>query len=117
MQGQIWPIVTRFEVNLTQLGLAEASALTKIENKAYLNRSKIRFLETRVKLKKLENLKFFGPGILWDRPSGVAIAVVRIADHYRGRNGSLMPIGHKGRFLLFENRKKLKGNNLNRTTN
>ena len=35
---------------------------------------------------------------------GVAIwfvdLVVRISPHYRGRNGSLMPIGHKGRFLL-----------------
>ena len=26
--------------------------------------------------------------------------VARISPYYRGRNGSLMPIGHKGRFLL-----------------
>ena len=26
--------------------------------------------------------------------------VARISPCYRGRNGSLMPIGHKGRFLL-----------------
>ena len=29
--------------------------------------------------------------------------VARIYPCYRGRNDSLMPIGHKGRFLLMEN--------------
>ena len=32
--------------------------------------------------------------------------VVKISPHYRSRNGSLVPIWHKDRFLLFENRKK-----------
>ena len=36
----------------------------------------------------------------------VAKAVVRIYPHYRSRNSSLVPIGHKGRFLPFENSKK-----------
>ena len=45
----------------------------------------------------------------------VAKAVVRIYPYYRGRNGSLVPIGHKGRFLLFENRKTGNGNSINRT--
>ena len=62
MQGQIWLTVTRTRVSLTRLDLAEASALTKIGNKENLNRSKLIFLETRVKLKKLENLKFFAQG-------------------------------------------------------
>ena len=34
------------------------------------------------------------------------IALVRISPHYRGRNGSLVPIGKKGRFLPLENSKK-----------
>ena len=38
----------------------------------------------------------------------VAKAVVRIYPHCRSKNGSLVIIGHKGRFLLFENRKKWK---------
>ena len=62
MEGQIWPTVTGTGVSLTHLGLAEASTLTKIGNKADLNRSNIRFLETRVKLKKHENLKFLAQG-------------------------------------------------------
>ena len=62
MQGQIWLTVTSTRVSLTQLVLAEASSLTKIGNKVDLNRSKLRFLETRVKLKKLENLKYFAQG-------------------------------------------------------
>ena len=33
--------------------------------------------------------------------------VVRISPHYRGKNGSLVPIGHKGRFLPLENSKKI----------
>ena len=44
--------------------------------------------------------------ILWNEPSGVTKAVVRISPHYRGWNGSLVPIGHKGRFQLLENSKK-----------
>ena len=32
--------------------------------------------------------------------------VVRISPHYKGKNGSLVPIGHKGRFLPLENSKK-----------
>ena len=36
--------------------------------------------------------------------------IVRISPHYRTKNGSLVPIGHKGRFQLFENRKKWNGN-------
>ena len=35
-----------------------------------------------------------------------ASCVVRISPPYRGRNGCLVPIGHKGRFLPFENSKK-----------
>ena len=106
LQGQICLAVTGIGVSLTRLGLAEASELTKIGNKVDLNRSNLRFLETRVKIEKNENLKFFGPGILWDQPSGVSKAVVRMSPHYRGRNGSRVPIGHKGRFLPFENSKK-----------
>ena len=34
--------------------------------------------------------------------------VARISPCYRGRNGSLMPIGHKGRFLLMVNVEKMK---------
>ena len=34
--------------------------------------------------------------------------VVRISPYYRGKNVSLMPIGHKGRFLPLENSKKWK---------
>ena len=34
------------------------------------------------------------------------VNVVRIYPYYRGRNGSLKPIGHKGRFLPLENSKK-----------
>ena len=30
----------------------------------------------------------------------VASSVARISPYYRGRNGSLMSIGHKGRFML-----------------
>ena len=62
MQGQIWPTVTGTGVSLTQLGLAEASTLTKIGTKVDLNRSNLRFLKTRVKWKKLENLKFLAQG-------------------------------------------------------
>ena len=47
----------------------------------------------------------------------VAKAIVRIYPHYKSKNASLVPIGHKGRFLLFENRKKQNGNSINRTTN
>ena len=36
----------------------------------------------------------------------VFISIVRISPHYRGKNGSLVPIGHKGRFLPLENSKK-----------
>ena len=38
----------------------------------------------------------------------VTKAVASIYPCYRGRNGSLVLIGHKGRFLLFENKKKMK---------
>ena len=62
MQGLIWLTVTSTRVRLTRLGLEEALTLTKIGNKSYLNKSKLRFLETRVKLKKLENLKFLDQG-------------------------------------------------------
>ena len=48
---------------------------------------------------------------------GPIVSVVRISPHYRSKNGSLMPIGHKGRFLPFENRKKRNGNSINRTSN
>ena len=34
--------------------------------------------------------------------------VARISPCYRGRNGSLMPIGHKGRFLLMVKMQKNK---------
>ena len=34
--------------------------------------------------------------------------VVRTSPHYRDKNGSLVPIGHKGRFLPLENSKKWK---------
>ena len=108
MQGQIWLIVTGTGVSLTRLSLAEASTLTKIGNKENLNRSNRTFLKTRVKTEKLEKLEIFCPGILWDRLRGVAKAVVRISPHYRNRNGSLVPIGHKGRFLPLENSKKRK---------
>ena len=100
--------VTGTRVSLTQLGLAEASALTKTRNKSNLNRSNLRFLKTRVKWKKLENLKFLAQGSCGIIPSGVAKAVVRISPHYRGKNGSLVPIGHKGRFLPLESSKKMK---------
>ena len=43
---------------------------------------------------------------MWDQPRGVAKAIVRISPHYRGKNGSFVPIGHKGRFLPLENNKK-----------
>ena len=36
----------------------------------------------------------------------INVHVVRIYPHYRGKNGSLVPIGHKGRFLPLENSKK-----------
>ena len=62
MQGQIWPTVTSTGVSLTCLGLAEDLALTKIGNKADLNRSNLIFLKTRVKWKKLENLNFLAQG-------------------------------------------------------
>ena len=35
--------------------------------------------------------------------------VVSISPHYRSKNGSLVPIWHKGGFLLFENKKKQNG--------
>ena len=47
----------------------------------------------------------------------VAKAIVRISPHYRSKNGSLVPKGHKGRFLLFENRKNERENSINKTTN
>ena len=50
-------------------------------------------------------------------PSGVAKVVVRISPHYKGRNGSLVPIGHKGRFVLFENSKNGMKYDLNRAAN
>ena len=62
MQGQIWPTVTSTGVSLTWIGLEEASALTKVRNKVDLNRSNIIFMKTRLKLKKLENLKFLDQG-------------------------------------------------------
>ena len=102
-QSQIWLTVTGTRVILTRLGLVEASKLIKIGNKVDLSRSNRAFFKTRV---KTEKLKMFCPGILWDRPRGVAKAVVIISPHYRGKNGSLVPIGHKGRFLPFENSKK-----------
>ena len=34
------------------------------------------------------------------------LSVVRISPRYKGKNGSLVPIGHKGRFLPLENSKK-----------
>ena len=46
-----------------------------------------------------------------------ASPVVRISPHRRSKNGSLVPIGHKGRFLLFENKKKRNDNTINRATN
>ena len=58
-QDQIWPAVTSTGVSLNQLGLREASALTEIGNKIYLNRSKLTFLKTRVKTEKLETLEIF----------------------------------------------------------
>ena len=36
---------------------------------------------------------------------GDGVGVVNIYPHYRGKNGSLMLIGHKGRFLPLENSK------------
>ena len=47
----------------------------------------------------------------------VANVVVRIYPHYRSRDGSLVPIGHKGRFLLLENRKNKIEMQINRTVN
>ena len=43
--------------------------------------------------------------------------VMRISPYCRSKNGSLVPIGHKGRFLLLENRKKWNGNSINRVAN
>ena len=43
--------------------------------------------------------------------------VVRISPHCRSKNGSLVPIGHKGRFLLLENRKNKRENNININAN
>ena len=40
----------------------------------------------------------------------VANSVARISPCYRGRNGSLLPIGKKGRFLLMVNVEKRNGN-------
>ena len=62
MQGQIWPTVTGTQVSLTRLVLEKALTLTQIGNKVDLNRSNLRFLKTRVKWKKLENLKFLAHG-------------------------------------------------------
>ena len=45
------------------------------------------------------------------------ITVVRIYPHCRSRNDSLAPIGHKGRFLLLENRKKEMEVQVNRIVN
>ena len=47
----------------------------------------------------------------------VAKAVVRISPHCRSTNDSLVPIGHKGRFLLLENRKNEMEMQVNRTVN
>ena len=44
-------------------------------------------------------------------------SIARISPCYRGRNGSLVSIGHKGRFLLLENRKNERENSINRTAN
>ena len=55
---------------------------------------------------------------MWDQPRGVAKSVVRIYPHYRGKNGSFVPIGHKGRFLPLENNKKMEWKyDLNRAVN
>ena len=43
--------------------------------------------------------------------------IVRISPHCRSRNGSLVPIGHKGRFLLLENRKDEMEMQVSRTVN
>ena len=43
--------------------------------------------------------------------------VVRISPHYRSRNDSIVPIGHKGRFLLLENKKNETKMQVNRTIN
>ena len=106
LQGQIWPTVTSTGSVWLGLALQRLWHWQKTRNKADLNRSNITFLKTRVKTEKLEKLEIFSPGILWDRPRGVAKAVVRISPHYRGKNGSLVPIRHKGRFLPLENSKK-----------
>ena len=47
----------------------------------------------------------------------VAKAVVRISPHCKTKNGSLVPIGHMGRFLLFKNKKNEMENSINRTVN
>ena len=49
---------------------------------------------------------------LWE-----GVCVVRISPHYKSMNESIVPIGHKGRFLLFENRKNKRENNINRAAN
>ena len=54
------------------------------------------------KFKKIE------PGILWDRPGMVTSSIAGISPCYRGRNGSLPSIGHKGRFLRVENAERKK---------
>ena len=41
--------------------------------------------------------------------------VLRISHHYKSRNDSLVPIGHKDRFLLLENRKNEMEMQVNRT--
>ena len=43
--------------------------------------------------------------------------VARISPCYRGRNASLMPIGHKGRFLLMVKCRKRNRNDRSRTVN
>ena len=43
--------------------------------------------------------------------------VVRISPHCKSRNDSLVPIGHKGRFLLLENMKNKMEMQVNRTVN
>ena len=40
----------------------------------------------------------------------VASSVAGISPYYRGRNGSLLPIGKKGRFLLVGKCRKIKHN-------
>ena len=47
----------------------------------------------------------------------VASSIARISPYYSGRNGSLIPIGKKGRFLLMVNAEKRNGNVNDRIVN